>query len=96
MEALKHAKVERKAQRRTEKAEAKRLADKRKSKEVKLNRLSSVSGGGGRNSGPSSKGDRECYLCGEAGHEKRDCPQRDGRSGDRAGGRKRSRSSLDY
>ena len=73
-----------------------RLAEKRRSKEVKLNRLSSISGGGG--GGGKPKGDGECFTCGEKGHKKADCPQKGNRSHADGRGRdlKRSRSSLDY
>ena len=60
------------------KVEPARLVDKRRSKEVKLNKLSSVSGGGvgGSKQGGSSKLDIECYFCGGKGHTKRQCPQK--------------------
>ncbi|MCJ1335966.1 hypothetical protein MMC09_001240 [Bachmanniomyces sp. S44760] len=77
-EATQRLKAERKAQRRAEKAEALRLAERRKSKEVKLNKLSSISGGGGGGGGGggSNIAKMECYNCGEKGHAKKDCPQR--------------------
>lgn len=77
-----------------------RLAEKTRSKEVKLNRLSSISGGGGisRVGGAKDMSNIECYQCGEKGHERRNCPQKSGRKdGDSDGWkRKRSGDSLDY
>lgn len=73
-----------------------RLAEKRRSKGVNLNKLSSISGGSGGKS--SVKGNRECFQCGEKGHEKWECPHKEQR-GDEGGRRGRSkipRSSLDY
>ena len=69
---------QRQQERRSGKAELVRLADKRRSKEVKLNKLSSISGGGvgGSKPGGSSKLDIECYFCGGKGHTKRECPQK--------------------
>ena len=77
----KRLKAERKANRKAE--EQARLGQVRRSKEVNLNRISSISGGGGgggKNAGTASGkpdlGQRECYLCGQKGHEKRDCPRK--------------------
>ena len=69
---------QRQQERRFEKAELARLADQRRSKEVKLNRLSSISGGGmgGSKPGGSSNLDIECYFCGGKGHTRRECPQK--------------------
>ncbi len=70
VEATQRMKAERKAQRKAAKAEATRLAEKRKSKEVKLNKLGSISNGG---SGMNQN--IECFRCGGKGHKKDDCPQ---------------------
>ncbi|MCJ1473567.1 hypothetical protein MMC13_002218 [Lambiella insularis] len=76
-EAAERAKLERKVQRKESKAAAARLAEKRKSKEVKLNRLSSISGGGGSGAaGKLGSANMECYVCGQKGHGKKDCPER--------------------
>ncbi|KAI9880056.1 MAG: hypothetical protein M1830_005788 [Pleopsidium flavum] len=69
-EATQRAKAERKAQRRAAKFEAAQLATRRKSKEVKLNKLGSISGGGG-----GMNASRECFRCGNKGHKKDECPQ---------------------
>ncbi|KAL8674854.1 MAG: hypothetical protein Q9168_000740 [Polycauliona sp. 1 TL-2023] len=50
-----------------------------KPKEVKLNRLTSISGGGGGGGGRSGGGGlaaMECHFCGEKGHKKADCPKK--------------------
>ena len=56
------------------KAELVRLRNQRRSKEVKLNRLSSISGGGG--SGVGIRSDRDSYHCGGKGRGRRDSPRR--------------------
>ncbi|KAA6409027.1 MAG: hypothetical protein FRX48_07371 [Lasallia pustulata] len=67
-EALQRAKAELKARKKA------KLAERRKSKEVKLNKLSSISGGG--NLGGGGNSNMECFSCGQKGHGKKDCPQR--------------------
>lgn len=68
-EAARKLKAERKAKRKAEKAELIRLAEKRKKKEIKLNKLTSISGG---NSQPM----QTCFDCGKTGHVKANCPKR--------------------
>jgi biotin synthase-like enzyme len=70
--AAEKLKAERKAKRKEEKAELLRLAERRKKKEIKLNKLTSISGHGSQES---------CYRCGQVGHFIADCPKR-GRSRD--------------
>ncbi|KAL8922428.1 MAG: hypothetical protein Q9208_005150 [Pyrenodesmia sp. 3 TL-2023] len=66
-------KVDRKAKKKAaEKAEAACLVEHRRSKEVKLNRLSSISGGGGI----GGVAGIECHFCGQKGHRKADCPRK--------------------
>lgn len=73
--AARKAKEERKEKRRKEKKELARLAASRKGKEVNLNSLSSISGGGQAGGKPgTSKG--PCYGCGKEGHMASDCPQK--------------------
>lgn len=93
------ARLERKQRKKAEKAELARLADKRRKKEVKLNKLSSISGVNGSSGKPGGGiSDKECFVCGEKGHVKRDCPQRGKRKNeDHLGGDiKRSKPPLDY
>ncbi|OAQ84489.1 Zinc finger domain-containing protein, CCHC-type [Purpureocillium lilacinum] len=52
---------------------AKEFRDKRKKKEVRLNQLTSISGGGGAT---SSNRSMKCYTCQQVGHKASDCPQR--------------------
>lgn len=79
-------KAARKTETKSHKAEAAMLAERRRNKEVKLNRLSSisgggVSGGGHQNQGGSGRGrtaanpNVECYNCGEKGHIRMNCPK---------------------
>ncbi|KAL8769410.1 MAG: hypothetical protein Q9209_004638 [Squamulea sp. 1 TL-2023] len=54
-------------------------AESRGQQEVKLNRLISISGGGGgrlARSGSSALALMECHYCGELGHKKVDCPKK--------------------
>ncbi len=70
---MKRAKAERKAKRKVEKAEAARLAESRRGKEVKLNKLQSISGAGG------GMAHIVCHRCGQNGHRMKDCPGREGK-----------------
>lgn len=82
-EAARELKAQRKAKRKAEKAELLRLAEKRKKKEVKLNRLTSISGGSAASKG-ASKG--PCHKCGEVGHFVAECPKgKRGRANDDGG-----------
>lgn len=65
-DAARKLKAERKAKRKAEKAELLRLAEIRKKKDVKLNNLTSISGGSAASKGP-------CHKCGETGHFQADC-----------------------
>ena len=93
-EVTQRAKAERKAKRNVEKQEAARLAGKRRFKEVKQSRLSSISGGGGvsGNSVGRDMSKVECYQCGRKGHERRDCPQKTERQSRDGASRKRKTS----
>lgn len=70
-EAAEKARQERSAKRKAAKAESLRLAEERRKKQVKLNGLTSISGGGGTPPGKSFT----CHRCGQKGHIQRDCPQ---------------------
>ncbi|KAL8691032.1 MAG: hypothetical protein Q9218_003654 [Villophora microphyllina] len=64
-------KVERKGRRKAEKAAlARQVEDRSRAKEVKLSRLSSISGGG------NGAGGIECHFCGQRGHKRSDCPRK--------------------
>lgn len=76
-EATEKARTERRAKRKADEAETRRLAEERRKKHVKLNNLSSISGGGGTPSRSRGAGrdDMVCFKCGDKGHAKRDCPR---------------------
>jgi hypothetical protein len=74
-EAGDKARSERKAKKQAEKAESLRMADERRKKQVKLNKLTSISNGGGSSSGSPNHKDMTCHQCGQKGHIQRDCPQ---------------------
>lgn len=88
-EAAAQAHADRKAKKRTAKAEAAKLAEARRRKEINLNKVSSISSGGGLSgrggSGGGGVANIECHKCGKKGHMMRDCPQRGG--GNRRGKR---------
>lgn len=90
---------ERKRQRRAAKADPTHLAERRRKKGIKLNKLSSNSGVGVTGvKAESGKGERECYTCGEKGHGARGCPSRGRWKNEdiRTQAVKRSRSSLTH
>ena len=82
-----------------------RLEKKRRNKEVKLNNLTSISGGkpsNGKGSGKNGGGASEivCHRCGYRGHKQASCPQpskRKRKNGfDDRVDEKKSKISLDY
>ncbi|KAK5111322.1 hypothetical protein LTR62_005162 [Meristemomyces frigidus] len=75
-EAGDKARAERKVKKSAEKAEALRLADERRKKYVKLNKLTGISsgGGGGGGGGPDMR-KLVCHTCGKTGHFQRDCSE---------------------
>jgi hypothetical protein len=84
--ASEKARADRKAKKHAAQAESQRLAETRRKKEIKLNRVSSISsaGSGGAGRGPlanarpresSSTDQRGCFSCGEKGHKSSECPQ---------------------
>jgi hypothetical protein len=80
---LKKLKLEQKAKRK----EALRLSEKQKGKEVKLNRLQSISS-------RSTSKNQACHICGELDHLMAACPEKKGRrndGGERLRGLKKSR-----
>ena len=85
------SKAERKAARKAEKATKRaKSVEKEVRKKVKLSRLTSISGtaGVGGGGGPGSKDrdrDVECFVCGERGHRKAECPRRRERKNGRKG-----------
>ena len=89
------SKAERKAARKAEKAAKRKreeeLAEKEVRKKVKLSKLTSISGtqAGG---GTGRDKDVECFVCGEKGHRKTDCPQR---AKTKIKGRKRAEDGVD-
>ena len=83
-EAAAKLRKERKDKKKAELAELDRLAKERRKKELKLNRMSGggiSSGGQSSNSGARGHmSDVECHQCGQKGHMRKDCPQKNGRS----------------
>lgn len=76
-EAATLAREKLRAKRKNDQEELSRLAVDRRKKEVNLNQLTSISGGGHIGSGSSTPSkDITCYGCGMQGHTKRQCPNR--------------------
>lgn len=91
-----HLRAERKAHKRPKKSNVAWLEKKRKGKETKLNRLTSISGG--KNGGGASE--IICHKCGLRGHRQANCPQwsnekRKNGFDDRVAAKK-TKISLDY
>lgn len=79
-------KASRRADRKSRKVDAAKPTASPGTKEVKLNRLSSISGGGGGGGGHNKpKGD--CFNCGEKGHVKKNCPRKGGAGAGAGGGK---------
>lgn len=87
-EAAAQAHADRKAKKHAAKAEAVKLAEARRRREVNLNKVSSISSGGGLSGRGGGAANIECHQCGKKGHMMRDCPQRGG--GNRRGKRRMS------
>lgn len=70
------ARAERAAKKAADRAEAARMAEERRKKEVNLNNITSISGfgGGGTRKLPPAD-ERTCHKCGGKGHLKVQCPQ---------------------
>ena len=88
-----------KQQKKVRPVERARFAEKGRRKEVKLNKLSAISGMGGSAAKlGTAKGDRECYQCHKRGHEARECPQGGRRKHESrsSGSSKQSKLLLDY
>ncbi|TKA81611.1 hypothetical protein B0A55_03554 [Friedmanniomyces simplex] len=75
-EASEKVRAERKAKKHTDQAEALRLADERRHKQVNLNNMTSISNprSGGKDRGGAQH--MICHQCGQKGHLKNECPQR--------------------
>jgi len=66
------AREERREKKRREQAELERLAHERRKKDVKLNKITSISGGGNAGSPTGIT----CFACGQKGHTRKDCPSK--------------------
>jgi hypothetical protein len=74
-EATERLRAERKEEKRAKQAEALRLAKQRREREIDLNNVTSISGGGG-SSNRSPMASMVCHQCSGKGHMARDCPQK--------------------
>ena len=73
-------KAARKAEKAAKKKRKKELEEMVTTKKVKLSKLTSISGTQGAAGTGREKGrDVECFVCGENGHRKAECPKRDGK-----------------
>ena len=91
------SKAQRKAARKAEKvARKKELVEKEVRKKVKLSKLTSISGTGGGGGGKDKDRDVECFTCGEKGHRKAECPQRERKSREKRKKGKGRVTELDY
>lgn len=91
------SKAQRKAARKAEKAARKKeLVEKEVRKKIKLSKLTSISGTGGAGGGKDKDRDVECFTCGEKGHRKAECPQRERKSREKRKKGKERVTELDY
>jgi hypothetical protein len=80
-DASERARAERKEKKKAALVEAQKLAEQRRKREVNLNKVTSISNGGGSGGGAGNLANMTCHGCGEKGHRQADCPQK--RSGRR-------------
>ncbi|KAF2437190.1 hypothetical protein EJ08DRAFT_16165 [Tothia fuscella] len=73
-EAARRAREDRHAKKRAATAESDRLAEKRRKKDVNLNRVTSISNAGASPSGRSNNNQVKCFGCGGK-HKRFDCPK---------------------
>jgi hypothetical protein len=80
-DASERARAERKEKKKAALVEAQKLAEQRRKRDVNLNKVTSISNGGGSGGGAGNFANMTCHGCGEKGHRQADCPQK--RSGRR-------------
>lgn len=73
--AADEARAKRKAKRKAEKQDLEQQSERRRNKQVKLNKLTSISGGGGSRGTPS-RTPQKCWSCGSEDHKNSDCPRK--------------------
>ncbi|KAH0292556.1 hypothetical protein M436DRAFT_49216 [Aureobasidium namibiae CBS 147.97] len=90
-EAAARLRAERKTQRRAEEAKTKQMAERRRSRDINLNKVGGISNAAIR-SKQSNVANMACHICGQKGHLQKDCPDKKQRRGDK----RKSGGGMDY
>ncbi|THY05130.1 hypothetical protein D6D03_03248 [Aureobasidium pullulans] len=92
-EAAAKLRAERKQQRKAEEARTKQMAERRRSRDINLNKVGGISNAAIRGK-QAAMANMACHVCGQKGHLQKDCPDKKQRRGDKrksGGGR-----DMDY
>ncbi|KEQ83091.1 hypothetical protein M438DRAFT_346730 [Aureobasidium pullulans EXF-150] len=86
-EAAAKLRAERKQQRKAEEARTKQMAERRRSRDINLNKVGGISNAAIRGK-QAAMANMACHVCGQKGHLQKDCPDKKQRRGDkrRSGG----------
>ncbi|KAI5205475.1 hypothetical protein E4T39_03080 [Aureobasidium subglaciale] len=91
-EATAKLRAERKVQRKADEAKTKQMAERRRSRDINLNKVGGISNAAIRGK-QAAVANMACHVCGQKGHLQRDCPDKKQRRGDR---RKSGGGAMDY
>ncbi|KAH0041226.1 hypothetical protein KCU78_g978, partial [Aureobasidium melanogenum] len=81
-EAAAKLRAERKTQRKAEEVKSKQMAERRRSRDINLNKVGGISNAAIR-SKQANVANMACHICGQKGHLQKDCPDKKQRRGDK-------------
>ncbi|KAI4733273.1 hypothetical protein E4T50_16171 [Aureobasidium sp. EXF-12298] len=90
-EAAAKLRAERKTQRKAEEVKSKQMAERRRSRDINLNKVGGISNAAIR-SKQANVANMACHICGQKGHLQKDCPDKKQRRGDK----RKSGGAMDY